>query len=105
MKRSLSFVLMIITVVTLLTSCADTTVTYTPSASDEYDFTGLTLPEKKDISYPTVYSALDEIEYDTANILGTAQIEDKLYLLEHDGVHTLNLADGTNSLIFEACVG
>lgn len=101
MKRSLSFILVIITVVTLLSSCADTTVTYTPSASDEYDFTGLTLPEKKDISYPVVYTALDEIEYDTANVLGTAQIEDKLYLLESDGVHMLNLADGTNSLVFE----
>ena len=101
MKKLLSFILAITLVITLFTSCTDMSSGYTPQTSDEYDLTGLTLPEKKDVSYPAVYSALDEIEYDTTNVLGTAQIEDKLYLLEPDGVHMVNLADGAISLVFE----
>ncbi len=101
MKKLLQFILAIITIVTLFTSCTDLGPDYTPKTSDEYDLTGLTLPEKKNVTYPVVYTALDEIEYDTTNVLGTAQIEDKLYLLEPDGVHMVNLADGTISHIFE----
>lgn len=100
MKNLLSLTLSILMVITLLTSCADTGTTYIPS-TDDYDFAGITLPEKKNVTYPVVYTALDEIEYDTTNVLGTAQIEDKLYLLEPDGVHMVNLADGTISLVFE----
>ena len=100
MKNLLSLTLSILMIITLLTSCADTGTTYTPS-TDDYDSTDITLPEKKNVTYPVVYTVLDEIEYDTTNVLGTAQIEDKLYLLEPNGVHMVNLADGTISLVFE----
>ncbi len=100
MKRSLSLILSLILAITLLTSCAlsDSEADFTPSG--DFDLTGVILPEKKEVIYSTTYTAVDEIDYDTSSTLGTAQIEDKLYLLEPDGVYMADLADGTVSQIY-----
>ncbi len=62
-------------------------------------------PEKKEeidtAENNTVYSALDEIDYDTENAISAAQLEDKLYILEPDGVYKLDLANAELECIYK----
>ncbi len=92
--------IIILALALMLVSCTPATPSADFTPSGDYDFTGITLPEKKEVVYPTVYTAVDEIDYDTSATLGAAQIEDKLYLLEPDGVYMADLADGTVSQIY-----
>lgn len=49
----------------------------------------------------TVYSALDEIPYNTENTVSATQLEDKLYILESDGVYKLDLLNAEAKCIYK----
>lgn len=53
----------------------------------------------KKVDYPSTFSAMSRIEYDTSNVIDTAQIENILYVLETDGLHIIDLSSGEQSVV------
>lgn len=106
MRKSAIFKLIsaVLAIMMLLSACgADTSgdVLSTPRGTDKPDAAGVVKPEKRDIKYPETYSALKEIEYNTERVIGSALIKDKLFILEEDGIHIVDLASGEVSHVLE----
>lgn len=97
MKNLLSIILSITLMLTFV-SCTSAPV---GDIVDKPATGNQSLPSKKNVEYPIVYSSLEEIDYDMTGLLGATQIEDNLYLLKQSGIYKINLADGTNSLLVE----
>lgn len=85
MNKILALILSTAICATIMTACQESAKT------DKTDIT------EKSI----VYSALDEIPYDTENTISATQLEDKLYILEPDGVYKLDLVNAELTCIYK----
>lgn len=86
MKRILAIILSTAICATVMTACQET------AKPNETDVTENSI----------IYSALDEIPYDTENTVSATQLADKLYILEPDGVYKLDLVNAVSECIYNA---